>query len=86
MAVLGLGAATGATAHGYMYARRHIEVTRSVMPVSGLPLSLAGLRIGFLSDLHRSTTVPHELVEDAVRLVLAAVSYTHLTLPTTERV
>jgi uncharacterized protein len=71
MAVLGLGAATGATAHGYMYARRHIEVTRSVMPVSGLPLSLAGLRIGFLSDLHRSTTVPHELVEDAVRLVLA---------------
>ena len=71
MALLGIGATTGAAAHGYMYARRHIEVTRSVMPVSGLPQSLAGLRIGFLSDLHRSSTVPHELVEDAVRLVLA---------------
>ena len=70
MAVLGIGTATGAAAHGYMYARRHIEVTRTAMPVSGLPSSLSGLRIGFLSDLHRSGTVPQELVEDAVRLVL----------------
>lgn len=71
MAVVGIGAVTGAAAHGYMYDRRHIEVTRKALPVTGLPPSLAGLRIGFLSDLHRSSTVPHELVEDAVRLVLA---------------
>jgi hypothetical protein len=70
MAVLGIGTATGAAAHGYMYARRHIEVTRTAMPVSGLPSSLTGLRIGFLSDLHRSSTVPQELIEEAVRLVL----------------
>jgi predicted MPP superfamily phosphohydrolase len=70
MAVLGIGTATGAAAHGYMYARRHIEVTRTAMPVSGLPSSLSGLRIGFLSDLHRSSTVPQELIDDAVRLVL----------------
>src|SRR5262245_53210871 len=70
-AAVGIGALTGAGAHGYLYARRHIEVTRTAMPVSGLPPSLIGLRIGFLSDLHRSSTVPHELIDEAVRLVLA---------------
>jgi predicted MPP superfamily phosphohydrolase len=71
MAVVGIGAVTGAATHGYMYARRHIEVTRRALPVSGLPPSLSGLRIGFLSDFHHSSTVPHELIDDAVRLVLA---------------
>ena len=67
----GIGAVTGTAAHEYMSARRHIEVTRKALPVSGLPRSLSGLRIGFLSDLHHSSTVPHELIDDAVRLVLA---------------
>jgi predicted MPP superfamily phosphohydrolase len=71
VAVVGIGAVTGAGAHGYMYARRNIEITRNVLGVSGLPQALAGLRIGFLSDLHRSSTVPHDLLEAAVRLVLA---------------
>ena len=70
-AVVGIGALTGAGAHGYLYQRRHIEVIRTAMAVSGLPPSLIGLRIGFLSDLHRSSTVPHELIDEAVRLLLA---------------
>jgi predicted MPP superfamily phosphohydrolase len=71
VAVVGIGAVTGAGAHGYLYARRHIEISRQTLGVSGLPQSLAGLRIGFLSDLHRSGTVPHDLLDTAVRLVLA---------------
>jgi uncharacterized protein len=71
MAAVGIGALTGAATHGYFYARRHIEVTRKTMTVSGLSPALAGLRVGFLSDLHRSQTVPHELIDAAVRLVLA---------------
>jgi uncharacterized protein len=71
LAAAGIGALTGAATHGYVYGRRHIELTRKTMRVSGLPAALAGLRLGFLSDLHRSQTVPHDLIDAAVRLVLA---------------
>ena len=52
-----LGTAAGAAAHGYLYERHHIELTEQTLDVAGWPSSLAGLRIGFLTDLHRSTTV-----------------------------
>ena len=39
--------------------------------MSGWPAALAGLRIGFLTDLHRSETVPHELIAHAVALLMA---------------
>jgi predicted MPP superfamily phosphohydrolase len=71
LTAVGVGVATGASAHGFFYERHHVEVTRTVLAVSGLPEALAGLRIGFLSDLHRSAMVPHELVDRAVRLMLA---------------
>jgi predicted MPP superfamily phosphohydrolase len=71
LAAVGVGVATGASAHGFFYERHHLDVTRTVLSVSGLPEALSGLRVGFLSDLHRSAMVPHELVERAVRLVLA---------------
>ena len=70
LAAAGIGAATGASAHGYLYQRHHLEVTRCTLDVSGLSDALSGLRIGFLTDLHRSQTVAHELVERAARLVL----------------
>lgn len=66
----GVGAAAGAFAHGYAYERYQIEVTRETIPVSGLPSSLAGLRVGLITDLHRSDTVPHGLVAHAVRLLM----------------
>jgi uncharacterized protein len=69
-AAAGIGALTGAGAHGYLYERHGIEVTRATLDVSGLPDALSGLRIGFLTDLHRSSTVSHELIDRAVRLAL----------------
>lgn len=70
-AAAGIGAATGTLAHGYLYERHHLELTRETLHVSGLPQALAGLRIGFLTDFHRSDTVSHELVDRAVRMVMA---------------
>lgn len=71
LAAVGVGTATGAFAHGFLYGRQDIEVTRETMTVSGLPPSLNGLRVGFLSDTHRSQTVAHELIDTAVRMLLA---------------
>ena len=67
----GIGAFTGSLAHGYFYERYQIELTRATLPVSGLAEALAGLRIGLLTDLHRSDTVSHEMIDRAVRLVMA---------------
>jgi predicted MPP superfamily phosphohydrolase len=68
---VGIGAVTGTLAHGYLYQRHHIEMTRQTLEVSGLPSVLAGLTIGFLTDLHRSQTVAHGLITHAVDLVMA---------------
>jgi predicted MPP superfamily phosphohydrolase len=72
VAAAGVGATTGALAHGYAYERHHLELTRETMNVSGLPSALAGLRIGLLTDLHRSDTVPHVLLARAVHLMMSA--------------
>jgi predicted MPP superfamily phosphohydrolase len=66
-----IGAAAGRVAHGFMYERYHIEVTERTLDVAGWPSSLSGLRIGFLTDLHRSATVSHEMIAGAVDLVMA---------------
>src|SRR5687767_7744312 len=70
LAGVGIGAATGTFAHGLLYERHHVEVTRAALDFQGLPESLEGLKIGFLSDLHRSPTVPHQLIDAAVQAVL----------------
>jgi predicted MPP superfamily phosphohydrolase len=67
----GVGIATGATAHGFLYERHHLEVTRAALPVSGLPPALSGVRIGVLTDIHRSQTVSHEMVASAVTALMA---------------
>src|SRR3954467_14123303 len=68
---VGLGIATGGAAHGFLYERHHLGVTRSTFPIGGLPEALRGLRIGFLTDIHRSQTVSHEMVSSAVTLLMA---------------
>ncbi len=68
---IGAGTVTGAAAHGFLYERQDLEVTRMAFPVSGLPEALRGLRVGFLTDVHRSQTVPHEMVAAAVRALMA---------------
>jgi predicted MPP superfamily phosphohydrolase len=70
LAGVGLGIATGTAAHGFLYERHHLELTRTRFPVSGLPESLRGFRIGVLTDIHRSQAVPHEMVANAVQLIM----------------
>jgi predicted MPP superfamily phosphohydrolase len=71
LAAVGIGAAGGAAAHGFAYERHHVHLTTATLNVQGLPAALAGLRVGFLSDLHRSAMVPHDLVKNAARLLMA---------------
>jgi len=70
-AAAGIGLITGAAAHGFLYERHQIEVTRETLRVSGLPDAHGGPRIGFLSDIHGSQTVPHAMIDTAVRLLMA---------------
>lgn len=71
LAGVALGAATGAGAHGFVYERHHLELTRATFPISGLPEALRGLRVGVLTDIHRSQMVSHEMVATAVRMLMA---------------
>lgn len=68
---VGLGTATGGAVHGFLYERHHLELTRSTFPISGLPEALRGLRLGVLTDVHRSQEVSHQLVTAAVDLLMA---------------
>ena len=61
-----VGTVVGTSAHGYLYGRHDLEVTRATIPVIGLPAALAGLRIGLLTDVHRSHWVSHADVVVAV--------------------
>jgi hypothetical protein len=70
LAGVGLGTAAGGAAHGFLYERHHLELTRAPFPIAGLPEALRGLRIGFLTDLHRSQTVSHEAVAAAVQMLM----------------
>ena len=70
--VAGVGVLTGVGAHGFLYERHHIGVTREDLAVAGWPAALSGLKIGFLSDLHRSGTVSHQVIAAAVSAVMAA--------------
>src|SRR5262249_29798925 len=65
-------AATGMTvvgaggAYGFAYGRHDLVVTREAVPVAGFPRDLAGLRVGFITDIHRSYWVSHDDVARAV--------------------
>ncbi len=71
LVAIGVGTATGALAHGFLYERHHVDVTRTALRVAGLPEALAGLRVGFMTDLHRSSTVSHDLIATAAALLMA---------------
>jgi len=67
----GVGLATGTVAYGFSYARHRLELVRASLLVSGLSSALHGLRVGLITDLHHSETVPREDVESAVSLLMA---------------
>jgi predicted MPP superfamily phosphohydrolase len=70
-AAAGIGALTGGASYGFMYERHHVAITRATMEVSGWSEGLSGLRVGFITDVHRSQTVSHALVARAVELLMA---------------
>jgi uncharacterized protein len=67
-AVLRALAAAGVGAHGYLYERHRVGVTKLSLPVSGLPVPLDGLRVALLTDFHLSPTVPASDIELAIDL------------------
>jgi predicted MPP superfamily phosphohydrolase len=67
----GVGAATGTSAYGFLYARHRLEVTRQTLGVAGLPGGLSGFRIGLLTDVHRSRWVTDQQVGEAVAALMA---------------
>jgi uncharacterized protein len=71
LGAVAIGAAAGTAAHGFLYERHHIELTEETLQVAGWPTALFGLRIGFLTDLHRSALVTHEMIATAVQMVMA---------------
>ena len=66
LAAAAAGAATGVGVYGYATERLRFDVTRVPLPVSGLPRSFAGFRIGVLSDIHLG---PFLTQDDAARVV-----------------
>jgi len=65
------GAVTGLGAYGFLYERHRLSITRAEVPVAGLPHALDGLRIGVLTDVHRSLWVTHEDVTHAATALTA---------------
>jgi uncharacterized protein len=70
LAASAVGVAVGGADYGYVYERKQFSVVRETLLVSGLAPALAGLRVGFLTDLHRSGTVTEEMARAAVDLLM----------------
>src|SRR4051794_6750375 len=66
----GIGVAAGTFAYGFWYGREALQITRADLPVAGLPQALDGLRIGLLTDIHRSQWVSADDVARAVGLLM----------------
>jgi len=66
----GAGMVVGSGSYGYLYGRHALSITENDAPVSGLPHALSGLRIGLLTDVHRSRWVSEDDVTAAVELLM----------------
>ncbi len=66
MVAAGVGGVAGTGAYGFFYGRHEFSITRAALPIVGLPPALTGLRIGLITDVHRSLFVSHEDVARAV--------------------
>lgn len=72
MVAAGAGLAAGASGYGYLYERHHLAVVEGDVPVAGLPQDLAGLRVGLITDVHRSRWVSDDDVVAAGRRLMEA--------------
>ncbi len=68
----GVGVLAGAGSYGYLYARHALELTEAEVAIADLPDELSGLRIGLLTDVHRSRWVSHEDVVFACETLMRA--------------
>jgi hypothetical protein len=68
----GVGGVAGVGADGYLYGRHALGMTQATVPVARLPEALSGLRVGFLTDVHRSRWVSADDVAHAVTLLMDA--------------
>jgi len=71
LAAAGVGVVVGRGAHGYLYERHRVGVTRTVLPVSGLPVPLDGLRIALLTDFHHTGDEAATDIQRAIELARA---------------
>jgi predicted MPP superfamily phosphohydrolase len=71
MTAVGVGVAVGSLAHGSLYGRHHVEITRGALPVVGLDPALAGVRVGFITDTHHSDFTSAAFIGHAVALLQA---------------
>jgi predicted MPP superfamily phosphohydrolase len=67
-----VGLAVGPLAYGVVYERHRLVRVDEEIAVSGLPTALDGLRIGLITDVHHSSTVPADDVARAVEMLRAA--------------
>ena len=72
IAATGIGAVTGVAAYGFLYGREALKLSHVDVPVNGLPAELSGLRIGLITDVHRSRWVSADDVAGAVALTMSA--------------
>jgi uncharacterized protein len=72
MVAAGVGGVAGTGAYGFFYGRHEFSITRAALPIVDLPPALIGLRIGLITDVHRSFFVSHEDVAHAVAALNAA--------------
>ena len=66
------GVVVGRLGYGVLYERHQIHFEQADLRVIGLPAALDGLRIGLITDVHSSDTVPDADITAAVDLLRAA--------------
>lgn len=69
IAGIGVGIAVGSAAHGALYGRYAVGITRAQFPVRDLPPALEGLRIGVLTDTHHGPFTDRPLIDTAVAML-----------------
>lgn len=72
MIAVGAGLASGTSGYGYLYERHQLTVVERDVPVAGLPVALSGLRVGLLTDVHRSRWVSDDDVTAAAQRLMRA--------------
>ncbi len=66
-----VGTLTGLNADTVIHEQSDLGITRQPVGLGDWPLALDGLTVGFLTDIHRSSTVSRALVDRAVESMLS---------------